>query len=262
VSMLTGIDYPERFPDDEAIVKKNEPFEDGRHKPVSVTTIFEIAKGEGLQTALIATDKRIKYVEKLKTLDVAQYLISDDEGLQFAIDLLSNKQGQPHLLFLHLIETDRAGHRYGWGNDKTGCPPSPQYLEALQNIDQRIGKLVKTLEQLNLWSQTLLIITSDHGGIDKGHGGGTTDELTIPWIVAGGLAQKRGQLQMERTIRVFDTAPTALAALDLPIPSGWDGKPIWEVLQGIVKPPFSTKAQRKGNLLDTETELMSYCCMD
>lgn len=232
VSMLTGIDYPKRFPDDEAIVKQNEPFDENRHKPVSVTTVFEVAKQASLRTALIAgTGKRIKYVEKPNTLDVAQYLPSDDERLQLAIDLLSDERKRPHLLFLHMTETDHAGHKYGWGNDEKGIKPSPEYLQALQNIDRRIGKLVKTLQELKLWERTLLIITADHGGIDKKHGGKTPDELTIPWIAAGGLARKSSELRTERTIFVYDTAATALGALGLPVPSDWDGKPVWESLK-------------------------------
>jgi predicted AlkP superfamily pyrophosphatase or phosphodiesterase len=232
VSMLTGIDYPKRFPDDEAIVNKNEPFDDNRHKPVDATTVFEVAKKAGLRTALIAgSGKRIKYVEKPNTLDFAEYLPSDDERLQRAMNLLSDPQKRPNLLFLHLTETDHAGHKFGWGDDAKGIPPSPEYLQALQNIDRRIGKLVEVLQALRLWERTLLIVTADHGGIDKNHGGRTPDELTIPWIASGGLARKSSMLQIDRTVRVYDTAATALAALGLPVPSDWDGKPVLEALR-------------------------------
>ncbi len=233
VSMLTGIDYPNRFPDDEAIVKKNEPFDETKHHPVSVVTVFEIAKRAGLKTALVAgAGKRLKYVEKPDTLDVAEYLSSDDERLRRAFELLNEPQ-RPHLLFLHLTETDHAGHGHGWGNDAEGIPPSPEYLQALQNIDQRLGQLVAELKRLNLWAQTLLLITTDHGGIDQKHGGNSPDETTIPWIASGGLARKNSELRLERTVRIFDTAATALAALDLPIPTDWDGKPVWQALQGL-----------------------------
>lgn len=234
VSMLTGIDYPKRFPNDEAIVKKNEPFDESRHKSVFVTTVFEVAKRNGLRTALIAgAGKRIKYVEKPQTLDVAEYLPTDDQRLQLAIDSLKDERRRPHLLFLHMTEADHAGHNHGWGNNQTDppIPPSPVYLQALQNIDRRIGQLVKALQDLNLWERTLLIVTADHGGIDTKHGGETPDELTIPWIAAGGLAHKSSELRVERTIFVYDTAATALRALGLPIPSDWDGKPVWEALK-------------------------------
>ncbi len=232
ISMLTGIDYPARFPNDEAIVKRNEPFDEQRHHPVAVTTVFEIAKRAGLRTALIAgAGKRVKYVEKPQTLDVAAYLPSDDERLRLALELLRDEQKRLHLLFLHLTEADRAGHSHGWGNDAEGIPPSSEYLQALQNIDRRIGQLVTTLKQLKLWGQTLLIVTADHGGIDKTHGGATLEEVTIPWIAAGGLARKSSELRVEGTVRIFDTAPTALAALGLPIPPDWDGKPIQQAFK-------------------------------
>jgi arylsulfatase A-like enzyme len=104
-------------------------------------------------------------------------------------------------------------------------------LRALQNTDRRIGQLVAELERQNLWAQTLLLITADHGGIDKKHGGKSPDETTIPWLAAGGLARRSGELRLQRTIRVFDTAATALAALGLPVPNDWDGKPVWEALR-------------------------------
>jgi len=38
-------------------------------------------------------------------------------------------------------------------------------------------------------------------------------------------------LRLQRTIRVFDTAATALAALGLTVPDDWDGKPVWQALR-------------------------------
>jgi hypothetical protein len=55
--------------------------------------------------------------------------------------------------------------------------------------------------------------------------------MTMPWLAAGGLARRSSELRLQRTIRVFDTAATALAALGLPVPNDWDGKPVWQALR-------------------------------
>lgn len=33
--------------------------------------------------------------------------------------------------------------------------------------------------------ETIFIVTADHGGIDKGHGGNTMEEMEIAFIIAG-----------------------------------------------------------------------------
>jgi hypothetical protein len=72
-----------------------------------------------------------------------------------------------------------------------------------------------------------LIITSDHGGKEFRHGGDTPEEMTIPWLAVGPGVP--AGLTLTAEITTYDTAATALYALNLPIPEIWEGAPVLEI---------------------------------
>jgi arylsulfatase A-like enzyme len=102
---------------------------------------------------------------------------------------------------------------------------SRQQLNAYATDDESFGFILETLKGLGLYDGTLIIVTADHGGHDTTHGTNMLEDMTIPWIVSG-----RGVLPLQLTTRVHttDTAATAAFALGLPIPSEWDGVPVYE----------------------------------
>jgi hypothetical protein len=57
------------------------------------------------------------------------------------------------------------------------------------------------------------------------HGGKNPAAMTIPWILSE-ASLNPGAIQ--RPISIVDTAATAAFALNLPIPSIWDGIPVME----------------------------------
>lgn len=44
-----------------------------------------------------------------------------------------------------------------------GFPFTPEILKALDFVDQSLGKIVKKLQDVNLYDETLLIVASKHG---------------------------------------------------------------------------------------------------
>jgi arylsulfatase A-like enzyme len=72
----------------------------------------------------------------------------------------------------------------------------------------------------------LIVVTSDHGGIKKGHGGATMDELEIPWIAAG--PGVRAGHTLERPVNVYDTAATMADVLGVTPPVAWIGRSVRE----------------------------------
>lgn len=129
------------------------------------------------------------------------------------------------LTFIHFREADEAGHRLGW--------MSPDYIQAVKSIDQALGTIVAAIEKSGGFDRTALILSADHGGTDRGHYRWTdpdkAENVTIPWIcVAPGV---RAGLKIERIVRTFDTAPTALAFLGVGAPEGIDGRAVDEVLK-------------------------------
>ncbi|HEX3880101.1 MAG TPA: alkaline phosphatase [Bryobacteraceae bacterium] len=82
-------------------------------------------------------------------------------------------ENHPDLLFVHLDNVDHAGHEYGWA--------TKEYYSAVEEADFNIGKL---LDALLATPNTYVLITSDHGGKSRGHGGNTMGEIQIPWMLA------------------------------------------------------------------------------
>ncbi len=78
--------------------------------------------------------------------------------------------------------------------------------------------------------ETVILVTSDHGGVGKGHGGETLAELEIPWI-AYGKGVKPG-VELDLPINTFDTPATAAWLLGAEIPYAWLGRPVKSAVQG------------------------------
>ena len=62
--------------------------------------------------------------------------------------------------FLHLDDLDGTGHRTQWcGED---------YLEAVDIMDGLVGDILDALDQAGAENNTLIMLSSDHGGEGKG----------------------------------------------------------------------------------------------
>ncbi|MCS7191925.1 MAG: alkaline phosphatase family protein [Armatimonadetes bacterium] len=195
---------------------------------VKVPTIFELAKKAGLKTAMVVSKSKLKQFAKPGTLDAEEYVKGDATKVaEVAVKVI--EQVKPNLMLVHISDPDNVGHSYGWGNEKKGIPPSQEFLNALKRCDKATGEIVRALKRNGQWQKALVIITADHGGHDKTHGSADPEDVNIPWIAAGGLAAKKGELQGQ--IKTMDTAATALAALGIRAPDDWDGKPVWEALK-------------------------------
>jgi predicted AlkP superfamily pyrophosphatase or phosphodiesterase len=188
-------------------------------------TVFTLARGQGLKVAAFVGKDKLRHLAPPGSTDhfqVAGYRARDI--VPRALDYLLRER--PQLLFLHLPDPDSAGHAWGWG--------SPAQLQAVAEADAALGLLFDGLRQAGLWQGTLVIVTADHGGHDRVHGSADPRDTTIPWIVHGpGI--RRG-LELQGPVRVYDTAPTALWALGLPLPEGWDGRPVLEALEPALAP--------------------------
>ena len=83
--------------------------------------------------------------------------------------------------FLHLADPDAAGHEYGF--------MSPEYLSAVRRVDILIADIRATIRNDDrLRRHTLLVVTSDHGGLPgaRNHTDPTRfHNYRIPFFVAG-----------------------------------------------------------------------------
>lgn len=181
-------------------------------------TLFSVAHDAGLSTAMVVGKDKFKHLVLPHSVDQYSYAgFLDVQVAEQAIELIN--AGLPDVLFIHLPDVDSAGHLLGW--------MSPGQLLAVANTDGVVGNIIAALEEHNYLDNTLLIITSDHGGTGTAHGSDSPEDTTVPWLAVGpGVPAGR---QLTTPITAYDTAATALFALKLPIPPIWDGRPVREI---------------------------------
>ena len=84
---------------------------------------------------------------------------------------------KPVFFTFYIGETDSAGHKYGWESDG--------YYESLAQADKAVGAILQAARDAGIYDDTIFVFSSDHGGIDKGHGGITMAEMRTPLIIWG-----------------------------------------------------------------------------
>ena len=189
-------------------------------------TLFRLLREQapGLRTACVHDwDGFIRLTEKemIGTVINAQ---GEDETVQKAIDLIRGET--PDFLFLHIDLMDHVGHETGHR--------TPAYYKALEKCDSLTGALMEALRARGLYDDTYILVTSDHGGRLKTHGGLTPDERNIPWIIRGpGI--KKG-VEIGERVKQYDTAPTLARLFGLQTPACWEGKAIQSIFEESAHP--------------------------
>jgi arylsulfatase A-like enzyme len=185
---------------------------DPRQAPIPVPTVLALAREVGLGTAMVVGKSKLAYLNPPGSTDVFVVCGSDDDvATRALVEILSGTD----LVFVHLPDTDLAGHEHGW--------MTAPYMAALSRADAALGRLLDAAPP-----PTTFIVTADHGGHGKDHGSAASVDVTIPWVIAG-PAVKNGWA-LTGPVRVFDTAPTAAVLLGLPVPASMEGRPVLEAL--------------------------------
>lgn len=185
-------------------------------------SIFSVIREQipAAKTAVVYSWDGIGYLVEKQAIDfVVPTKDDDDKAVSEAVRLI--KEEKPTFTFIHLDQPDGVGHQIGHN--------TLQYYAELKKVDDRISKIQQAIKDAGIEEETLLIITSDHGGIGKGHGGKTIEEVEVPWIVKGpGVTENK---MLETPIITYDTGATVAWALGIPIPEVWRGKPVKEAFE-------------------------------
>ena len=129
--------------------------------------------------------------------------------------------GTPRFTVIHLVSADMAGHEHNWG--------SPAYIQGIEFVDSQVGTIVKQLKANGTLDKTLLVLASDHGGVDDGHGGSSDTELYTS-VIFHGPGIKKG-LRLKGMTQNVDITATIYHALELTPQVPLKGIPlkiIWE----------------------------------
>ncbi len=136
-----------------------------------------------------------------------------------AIDYIKAKK--PDFLFIHFDQPDGVGHNIGHN--------TPEYYDQVKKNDALLGQILQAIKDAGMWDNSIIILTADHGGIKKGHGGKTMEEMQIPWIMRGPGVRKNNQLKS--SIMTYDTAATIAWIFGLKTPQVWIGRPVMEAFK-------------------------------
>ena len=200
---------------------------------IEVPTVFSIAKQARLSTAMFVGKEKFRHLLQPGMVDEFGFnrdatvvITKDDSGgtnlkkegnvlaktvaTDAADDILKHK---PNLCFIHFTDPDTFGHVYGWG--------SPEQLKAFADTDEGLGIVLKGIRQADIAKNSVIIISADHGGHERGHSKGTPADMQIPWI-AWGKDVKEG-FTITDPVNTCDTAATVLWLLDLQPAGPLDG---------------------------------------
>jgi predicted AlkP superfamily pyrophosphatase or phosphodiesterase len=130
-------------------------------------------------------------------------------------------EDDPDAVFVYLGDTDEVAHDLG--------PLCPEYTAALHTQDAYLGRLLDAIRGRAAFGgeRWTVLVTTDHGHVDEGGHGGTSDEERTVFVIANRLGEDLAGRSL-REPRLVDVGPTALAVLGVTIDPAWnlDGVPL------------------------------------
>ena len=131
------------------------------------------------------------------------------------------KEKRPALVNIVFDEPDHVGHGMGHG--------TPEYYAKLHELDGYIGQIIQAVEDAGMTDETIFIVSADHGGIKKTHGGKSMQEMETAFIISG-KGIKKGY-EFEESMMQFDCAATIAYIFGLKQPQVWIGRPMKQVFK-------------------------------
>lgn len=153
-----------------------------------------------------------------------EYAKTESEAAVKFSDYLVAKK--PMFSLLHFDYVDHVGHEAGH--------MTPEYLKSISKIDSLIGNVLAAVDKAGMKDNTLIMIVSDHGGINKGHGGETDEEINIP-VIYYGNGVKKGY-EIKQPVYQYDVAATVAFVFGLDVPYSWTSRPVKAAFKGFSEP--------------------------
>lgn len=193
--------------------------------PVRVDHLFAAAKRAGFRTGLAghsgwgklfpdSLDARVLVDDPPTYTEIDPLYRTSDTVAAGALRLLGQDL---QLILVHFPSVDLLGHGFGGA--------SPEYAESVRRVDGRLASLLAAMDL----SSTTVVVTSDHGHIDRGgHGGWEPVVKQVPLVLAGAGIRRGVQ---GGDVRQVEVAPTVAVLLGIPIPAHSQGRPLVEALE-------------------------------
>ncbi|MCS7181204.1 MAG: sulfatase-like hydrolase/transferase [bacterium] len=113
----------------------------------------------------------------------------------------------------------------------------PDYYGCIKRIDECVGRILEILKDLNLFENTIIIFTSDHGCHFRTRNGEYKrscheSSIRIPLVIGGGI-EKKGNIK--EMVQLIDIPKTILEIADAKIPESFKGKSLIKIAEGKTK---------------------------
>lgn len=171
------------------------------------------------ETGVIYSWGGIGYLFPKKAVNKDQHCPNDTATTDAAVAYLKEKK--PAFLFVHFDQPDGVGHEIGHD--------IPAYYEQVHKNDVLLGRILQAVKDAGMWDNSVIILSSDHGGINKGHGGKTMVEMQIPWIFMGKGIKKNNEVK--ESVMTYDTAATIAYIFGLKTPQSWIGRAVKSIFK-------------------------------
>lgn len=222
-SMLTGVP-----PEQHGITYNADPRPTDKPAP-DWPTLLEVAHRAGLTTAMVAGKSKFSVLCAPGALDTS---LVPPRGGVFPDSLVAEtadrwiRTRRPQVLFVHLPGLDAIGHSRGWG--------SHEQVAGAEAVDRAFARVLRALAQSGLNDSTLIIVSADHGGAGKTHGGLDPRSRLIPWIAAGPGVKHDFDLALlpATQVRTEDTFATAAAWMGIALEKPVVGRSVDEIFEG------------------------------
>jgi arylsulfatase A-like enzyme len=239
--------------------------------PEEFVTLAEALRGGGYETAGVTANPNLNkvfnfhqgfdtYVESAVVWDWMRPVAGQKQAgrkqtlpdsqwiLQRMLDhARSRKADRPLYMQIVLMEVHEGWKlvRPEFQKNYRGLVGAPRgYWDGIRQVSFDLGRFVNEIAALPGWSNTLFVITSDHGqglgdhpAVTRSWGHGLllyASQVKVPLILYGtGTASRSLRPQTaEQPVRLMDVAPTILDYVGLPAPAGIDGRSLLPLLGG------------------------------
>lgn len=177
-----------------------------------VSGLFEQVKSAGKTCSMFYGWEPLRDVARPGSLIFAgyqnAYSADNTDGLLTEKALACIKELAPDFVFLYMVETDeKGGHDNGWMSDA--------YLKCIHNAFNNVKQVID-----QAGSEYTVIVTADHGGLDRAHGTDRKEDMTIPMFFYG---KQFTPGQVLENVKLLDLAPTIADILEVAPAREWEG---------------------------------------
>ena len=131
------------------------------------------------------------------------------------------REKKPDFLAVCYNDPDADGHKNGWG--------SAEYIAAVERLDACLDRILRAVADAGILEETVVVVSSDHGGVNRTHGGATAGEMNRPVFIVGKGVVRGRHLSFPGTI--YDTGATLAALLNICPARSWIGRPYDEAFE-------------------------------